>query len=103
MDAASLGNLLTGLQIVAMLGGGLYFIWAMKAELHLLRATQTVFIERLDKVENKIESLTSIIIQIAKQEERMDAADKRLQELSNRLESYAGLVIAPAAKRKRGS
>jgi hypothetical protein len=85
-DAATLGNWLTLLQIVAILGGGMFFLYRMEGKIQLVTSTQDSFIHRLEKVDEKLEQLTSVIIQLAKQEQRMDAADARVQELSTRID-----------------
>lgn len=86
MDPANLGNVLTAMQIVAILGGGMFFLYRMEGKIQLVTASQSGFIARLDKVDEKLESLTGVIIQLAKQEQRMDATDNRVQELSTRID-----------------
>ena len=98
MDAATLGNWLTVLQIFAILGGGMFFLYRMEGKIQLLSGAQTSLIIRLDKVDIRLEQISGVMIQLAKQEERMDAMDRRYQELSNRLNSYSG-----SARRKQGS
>ncbi len=90
MDAATLGNWLTVLQIFAILGGGMFFLYRMEGKIQLLSGAQTSLIIRLDKVDIRLEQISGVMIQLAKQEERMDAMDRRYQELSNRLNSYSG-------------
>jgi hypothetical protein len=85
MDAGQLSNVLMVLQILSILGGGFYFLWRVDTKLVVLTTTQAGFISRLDKVDIKLENLSAVVIQLAKQEARMDAIDTRLQELANRV------------------
>jgi len=77
------------LQIASMLGGLFYVIWFVGGKIAMLASQYSSFNIRLDKFDNKLEQITGVIVQLAKQEERMDAIDKRLQELSNRLDIYS--------------
>lgn len=81
-------NLGTLLNIAAMLAGGLYFLWEVKAKLSILTNSHQGLVERLDKVDHKLEALGQTTIIIARQEERMAAQDGRIQELSNRFNDY---------------
>lgn len=86
MDPNTLNNILNILQICVIVGGGFYFLWQVKAELQVLSNSHKTFAERLDKVDVKLEGLIDTTIKIARQEERLDNQDKRIQELSDRIE-----------------
>lgn len=87
LNAADLGNILTILQILAILGGGIWFSARMEAKIQLLANAHTTFTSRLDKVDTKLDSLTTVTVQLAKQEERMANQDTRMQELSMRIDT----------------
>ena len=89
MGTAELGNILTIMQIVAILGGGMFFLYRMEGKIQIVTSTQSGFIQRLDKVDIKLDSLTTVIVQLAKQEQRLDGCDARIQELVNRIDSIA--------------
>lgn len=98
-NTVTMGNVL---QIVAMMLGGLYFVWIMEKKISLLALTQTNLTERLSKIDVELQQLTKITVDIARQDERMTAQDTRIQELSNRVEDVYKLTTlllpAPAAR-----
>lgn len=85
MDSAQLGNALMVLQILSIIGGGLYFLWRVDNKLVVLTSNQSNFMNRMDKVDKKLDDLSTVVVSIAKQEARMDAIDTRVQELANRV------------------
>lgn len=87
LDGQTLGNILTILQICAIVGGFVYFSARMENKIVLLANAHQSFIQRLDKVDSKLDGLTVVTTQIARQEERMVAQDQRMQEISNRLDT----------------
>lgn len=98
-NTVTMGNVL---QIVAMMLGGLYFVWIMEKKISLLALTQTNLTERLSKIDVELQQLTKITVDIARQDERMTAQDTRIQELSNRVEDVYKLTTlllpAPAGR-----
>jgi len=70
----SLGNILT---IVSIAATGFAFIMTMKGDVKLLSA-------RLDKVDAIMSKVTDALIQIARQEERLDHHAKRIEHLERR-------------------
>lgn len=96
----SIGNLL---QMLVMLGAGIWFLYTVKGELSTLAQIQKQFAERLDRIDKELELLSKTTIEIAKQEVRMNNIDSRLQELSNRLEDQGKLVklLLPPARPRR--
>jgi hypothetical protein len=67
----TLGNILT---ILAMGVAGFGFIWAMKSDIKVL-------LGRLDNVEGAVAKLTDALIQLARQEVRLDAHADRISRL----------------------
>ena len=94
-NTVTMGNLL---QILAMMLGGLYFVWVMEKKISILTVTQTNLTERLTKIDVELQQLTKIAIDIARQDERMSSQDTRMQELSNRVEDISKLttLLLPA-------
>lgn len=101
LDGQSLGNILTLLQILGILGGGVWFYAGVKGEIKALSAGHLEFVKKLEKVDNKLESFNGVLIQLAKQEERMTAQDTRLQELSMRIDTMRFIGQTEAAKASR--
>lgn len=96
----SIGNLL---QIVAMLGGGFWFLYSVKGDMSVLANVQKHFADRLDKIDKELEALAKVAIEMAKQEVRMSNMDARMQELSNRIEDQGKLVklLLPPIRTRR--
>jgi peptidoglycan hydrolase CwlO-like protein len=99
LDAQSLNNLLTILQILSLVGGGFYFLWRVESKLTNLMVSTTNTQSHLDKVDARVEKLSDVVIQLAKQEERMDAMDSRIQELSNRITSNSSTISTIRSRR----
>lgn len=74
------------LNVVTLIVGGLYALAKVDTRLQSLTSAHEGFVERLNKVDTKLEAFGSTLIQLAKQEERMNAQDTRLQELSSRID-----------------
>lgn len=79
-------------QLFAIVGGG---FWVVSRNEHKVQT----LIEKIMKIEIKLEEFTTALIQIARQEERMNAMDTRLQEISNRV-SNCITSITPKIKRQ---
>jgi hypothetical protein len=75
----NLGHIIT---IATVALGGLFFVWQMKGRVDLLA-------DRLERIDEHIDKLKEATLQIARQDERLLAMDRRLQELSNRLSRVA--------------
>lgn len=99
-NTITMGNVL---QIIAMLLGGLYFIWVMEKKISLLAITQTNFAGKLSEIETEVKNLTKITLEIAVQGERMNALDRRLNELSIRIDDQSKLtkLLLPPARVRR--
>lgn len=71
----SVGNILT---MVGFFGGGLLFVLTMRADIKLIS-------QRLTEVEKDLSQITNVIVEIARQSERLTAQDRRMNDISNRL------------------
>ncbi len=89
----SLGSIITA---VAMLIGGIGFVWAMRGDIKLLAASLDFQSKRLEKVENSMNKVTEILVDVAAQGARLDGHDKLLDDL-RRGEGY----ILPIKKGSR--
>lgn len=83
------------LQTAAIIGGGAYFIWSIKASVAILVAQQGTINDKLVKMEAAIDKLSTAAVELARQDERLNAMDVRMQELSNR-------IVPPNHPKKRG-
>ena len=101
-NTITMGNLL---QIIAMLLGGLYFVWVMEKKIALLTVTQTTFAAKLTEIDTEVKNITKITVEMAIQNERLVALDKRLNELSIRIEDTGKLtkLLLPPARSPRRS
>lgn len=91
------------LNVLSLIGGGLYALAKVDSRLEVLSNAHVSFVQRLDKVDTKLNGLNDVVIQIAKQESRMDAIDQRMQALSDRITECVMKVdnmISPS-RRKR--
>jgi hypothetical protein len=82
---------------LSLLGGGLYALSRLDSRLQLLGSAHENFVERLNKVDLRLEAMSENMITLVKQEERLNSQDLRLQELANRLDTY----INPALRKTR--
>lgn len=96
-------NLGTVLEIIAMVGSIAYFVYSMKTELAVLANSHRLSISRLDSVDSKLEKLSTVIVDLARQEERMNAQDTRINEISNRVVETLKAMPPPVviSRRKR--
>ena len=85
-----IGQLITiALNVLSIVGGGLYALAKVESKLSVLGSAHEAFVDRMSKVEGKLDQLGSAFIQFARQETRIDNQDKRLQELSDRLDELS--------------
>ena len=97
-SSISVGTLI---QVAVLIGGGLWFVWEMRTRMALLGNAQHKFIERPTRIDDQLENLAKVTIEIARQDERMNAQDARIQELSNRLD-LTRAPHKPVPARRRG-
>ncbi len=81
----SLGNLLT---ILAFLIGGVGFVYTIRSD---VRAQG----DRLDAVEHELQKLSDILIALGRQDERLNAMDRRIDDMRR----GEGFIVPPV---KRG-
>src|SRR6267154_1625585 len=72
-------NLVSILQLVSFIGGGIWIVSAMKS----VQQNQSI---RIEAVEKELFELRKVIVAIARQEERMTAMDQRMLAQGNRLD-----------------
>lgn len=101
---SNLGHVLQILQILAMVAGGLFFLYQIKAQLILMAASQQNLSDRLKQLEVEIKQLAEVTIDLAKQGERMTALDLRMTNLSTRVDDYIKLTtnnVSSVPQRRR--
>jgi len=82
-------NLGSILQIVAMVGGGIWFLFSIKTELIKLSVVQETFASKIVEIEVELKKLSEVTIDMARQAERMTAQDNRLNILAARVEELS--------------
>jgi prefoldin subunit 5 len=87
----SLDQVTSIVQLLVILGGGAYFIWSMQTGIAVLTTRQAQIDERLVKIEASIDRLSSTTVEIARQDERVNHVEARLQELSNRIHAITDI------------
>lgn len=71
----SLGNILTAIS----------FIVAVAVVISRMRTDIRLILQRLGAVERDLDRIANVIVEIARQEERLGAIDHRLNDFNNRL------------------
>lgn len=84
----------TAIQTVVVLASIGTFIFRLHVDLRLLLQKQAQFVERVTKIENKVDALSSVLIDIAKQDARLNNLESRIQELSNRIYDHIKKEVA---------
>ena len=74
----TLGNVL---QILAILGGGMWFMAGVKSKMELLTQALSGLDRRITSVETSISALNTTTIELARQEVRLDSHAHRLKDL----------------------
>lgn len=84
MDLAhvDLGNLLTMLTVLGSVIAGVY---SMLQKLNLVAVSVKGIGERMDDMEVELKKQTDILIELAQTRERMNALEKRIDDLASRL------------------
>lgn len=75
----------TAIQTIAILGTVGGFIFRLHLDLKLLIQQQTQSVQRISKIETRMEQLSQVVVEIARQDARLNNLEARIQELSNRL------------------
>ena len=73
-----IGDILT---LLFFLLGGLGFAWSMRGDLKMLARDMQMQSKKIEKLDNKIENLETIITTQAVQTQRMDDLSRRIEEL----------------------
>lgn len=103
----------------SMLWGGMHALSKLDSRLQVLANSHQTWVEqskelkeRMDNIDKRIELLGGTLVNLAKQEVRMDGQDQRLQVLSQRAENMQSVIntltatnmaeaVAAPARRKR--
>jgi len=72
-------NLLSIIQLITFIGGGIWVVSAMKS-------IQTMQSKRLEAMENELYKLRDVVVSLARQEERLNAMDQRMLYQGSRLD-----------------
>lgn len=72
-------NLISIIQLISYIGGGIWIISSMKS-------VQELQSERLKAVESELSELRKVVVSIARQEERMNAMDQRMLSQGKRID-----------------
>ena len=81
-----IGTTIQTLVLVGAIGG---FVFRLQLALKLLIEQQAQYSVRMLKVEAKIEQLSQVLIDLARQDARLNNQEARIQEISNRLHEYS--------------
>src|ERR1700740_495470 len=87
MDQFLTFNAFQLIQLVVMVGGG---FWAVSA----LKSAPSNQAERLEKVEEELYELRKVVVSIARQEERANAADQRSLAQGQRIDAQGERLTA---------
>jgi len=79
-------NLVSILQLVTFIGGGIWVVSSMKS----VQLTQS---NRLESIEKELYELRKIVVALARQEERMTAMDQRMLAQGSRLDRIANQLF----------
>jgi len=82
MEQFLASNLVSILQLLAFIGGGIWIVSSMKS-------VQDVQSRRLESVEIELSRLREVVVAIARQEERLNAMDQRMLTQGKRLDRMA--------------
>jgi len=97
-------NIGTLIQLFSILGGGAFVIMRIQTQLALLvqekRIEHTTNVSRFDTIDGRfnsldkeLETLTRVVIDLAKQDERINAMEQRLQDLVNKVDKTKSTTI----------
>lgn len=91
----------TVLQTVTIIGSALIFIWKLHTKLEIMDTKQTAVVAKIDTIEKELEKLTTVTIEQAKQTQRLDNFESRLQEISNRIFDHVNAVLEKNNKMRK--
>lgn len=84
--------IVSAVQLLALLGGGFYFLAKIESKIDTrlikLNTLQEGFKEELESIKIKLDALSKVTIEIARQDERMTAQDLRITQLAVRVDDH---------------
>jgi hypothetical protein len=78
----SLGTII---QTVALVGSAAYFIWGLKTKLEIMEVSNTAMSDDINSMKLELQKLTDVVIEQAKQNQRLAHIEERIQELHNKV------------------
>ncbi len=84
-------NLVSILQLITFIGGGVWIVSAMKQ-------VQEIQSNRLANIESELFQLRTVVVDIARQGERLNAMDQRMLAQGNRLDRIANQLFRKYAQ-----
>ena len=87
-------NLVSILQLVSFIGGGIWIVSSMKS----VQQNQSI---RIEAVEKELFELRKVIVAIARQEERMTAMDQRMLAQGSRLDRVANQLYRHGSQEEK--
>ena len=87
-------NLVSILQLVSFIGGGIWIVSSMKS----VQQNQSI---RIEAVEKELFELRKVIVAIARQEERMTAMDQRMLAQGSRLDRVANQLYRQGSQEEK--
>lgn len=97
----------TIVQIVTILIGGIIALVRVESKLNILTHERIIeresTLRKFGEIDEHLKKLGEVLIQLARQEVRMDAVDKRIAELVSRIEDMneGGTRFSPQRSKKR--
>jgi hypothetical protein len=79
-------NLVSIVQLIAFIGGGIWIVSSMKS-------VQEIQSQRLEKVEQELFQLRNVVVDIARQSERLNAMDQRMLTQGRRLDRLSDKIF----------
>jgi hypothetical protein len=92
----------TVIEIASIAAGGMFALSRVTTQFALLNNSHSGALKRLDVLDAKLEGLTKVTVELARQEERMNAQDGRIQELSNRVVETLKALPPPSGSSSSG-
>lgn len=71
----------TIINTIGVVGSVAFFVWRMQARLDVVDVRLATIVEKNDKFEKELNKLTDVVVEQAKQTQRLDTFDDRLKEV----------------------
>ena len=78
----NIGNILTA---VGFLVGGLFFVFTIRSDVNSIKSDEAAAARRLESVEGELSKMTQVMLDIARQDERMKSFEWRLAMVESNL------------------